>query len=129
MDKIYMTWEQFDFAVEHIYDKLLARGKLRDISSVYGIPRGGLPLAVALSHKLQKPLISSEEFMRGGRILLVDDISDSGNTLARLAPIATVTATIHLVRSSKFEPDIWVYTKPENTWMVYPWENKIWPGS
>jgi len=48
------TWSEFDKSVEHIAEKC----KFLEFSGIYGIPRGGLCLAVALSHKLKINLIS-----------------------------------------------------------------------
>jgi len=50
----YFTWREFDKSVEHIANKC----KLSDFSGIYGVPRGGLCLAVALSHKFKIELIS-----------------------------------------------------------------------
>ena len=52
--KTYFTWSEFDNAVEHIASKCM----LFEFSGIYGVPRGGLCLAVALSHKLKINLIS-----------------------------------------------------------------------
>ena len=50
----YFTWNEFDKSVEYIANKC----KFLKFSGIYGIPRGGLCLAVALSHKLNVKLIS-----------------------------------------------------------------------
>ena len=49
----YFSWEEFDKSVEQIANKC----KFLNFSGVYGVPRGGLCLAVALSHKLKINLI------------------------------------------------------------------------
>jgi hypoxanthine phosphoribosyltransferase len=118
VDRIYFTWNAFDRAVDILVDKLRAQAVLRRVRSIYGIPRGGLVLAVALSHRLELPLTS--EVAR--RTLVVDDISDTGRTLHRLNGEALLTATIHCVSDTVFVPDVWVLEKPKNTWIVYPWE-------
>ena len=69
----YFTWEEFDKSVEHIANKC----KLLKFSGIYGIPRGGLCLAVALSHKLKTNLIS--EPIKNS--LIVDDVYETGMTL------------------------------------------------
>ena len=53
-----ITWEDFNYAVR----KLAREYKGKGITEVVGISRGGLPLAVALSHELGVPLsiINSE---------------------------------------------------------------------
>ena len=50
----YFTWNEFDKSVEEIADKC----RSKEFSGIYGVPRGGLCLAVALSHKLKIKLIS-----------------------------------------------------------------------
>ena len=48
----YFTWQEFDKSVEYIANKC----KNLEFTGIYGIPRGGLCLAVALSHKLKVKL-------------------------------------------------------------------------
>ena len=50
----YFSWCEFDKSVENIANKC----KFLEFSGIYGVPRGGLCLAVALSHKLKIELIS-----------------------------------------------------------------------
>ena len=50
----YFTWTEFDKSVEQIANKC----RFKAFSGIYGVPRGGLCLAVALSHKLKIELIS-----------------------------------------------------------------------
>lgn len=115
--KVYFSWAEFDRAVDEIARKV----SVFKFSNIYGVPRGGLILAVALSHKLDKPisLVPVKESS-----LVVDDISDTGQTLSRLSTCLLRTATIHFVRSSIFEPDAWVFEKAQGAWVVYPWEVK-----
>ncbi len=75
----YFTWNEFDKSVEHIANKC----KLIEFSGIYGVPRGVLCLAVALSHKLKTNLIS--EPIRNS--LIVDDIYETGTTLNNLKDI------------------------------------------
>ena len=125
MNKTYFTWQDFDKAV----DNLVPRLQNSAIDCVYGIPRGGLILAVVLSHKLNKPLLTDffktfEKAMAGNKILIVDDISDTGVTLGRLHSLGSCTATIHYVTSSTYKPDFWVHEKIQGDWIVYPWESE-----
>ena len=62
----YFTWEEFDKSVESIANKC----KSLEFSGIYGVPRGGLCLAVALSHKLKINLISKPK----KNSLIVDDV-------------------------------------------------------
>ena len=49
----YFTWREFDKSVEQIANKC----RFKEVSGIYGVPRGGLCLAVALSHKLKINMI------------------------------------------------------------------------
>ena len=67
------TWKDFDKSVEYIANQC----KFYKFSGIYGIPRGGLCLAVALSHKLKVKLIN-EPIQNS---LIVDDVFETGQTL------------------------------------------------
>ena len=54
------TWKEFDESVEQI----TKRCKILNFSGIYGVPRGGLCLAVALSHRLNVNLISEPKKIR-----------------------------------------------------------------
>ena len=47
----HLNWIQFDWAVETITTRYVSHS----FSGVYGVPRGGVCLAVALSHSLTLP--------------------------------------------------------------------------
>ena len=49
----YFTWSEFDKSVDYIANQC----KNIKLTGIYGVPRGGLCLAVALSHKLNIHLI------------------------------------------------------------------------
>ena len=117
------TWQQFDEAVNIIVESLRRKGLASKVSQIYGIPRGGLVLAVVLSHRLNLPLVRlPEDVVIEGRTLIVDDISDSGRTLERWGPLGACTATIHKVPNTVYVPDIWVFERGVDYWVVYPWE-------
>ena len=69
----YFSWSEFDESVEQIAHKC----RFKNFSGIYGVPRGGLCLAVALSHKLKIELIS--EPIKNS--LIVDDVYETGITL------------------------------------------------
>lgn len=71
--KKYITWDEVTAYVEAVRDKY----KDLNLCGVYGLPRGGLVLAVMISHKLNIPLLMSP----AEGCLIVDDICDSGETL------------------------------------------------
>ena len=113
---IYFTWEEFDKSVEYIAHKC----KFLDFSGIYGIPRGGLCLAVALSHKLKINLIS--EPIKNS--LIVDDVYETGFTLKTFKHIEGAK---FFVLFSKKKPTWWnsVYRSERGDWIVFPWENYL----
>ena len=113
---VYFTWEEFDKSVEHIAHKC----KFLDFSGIYGVPRGGLCLAVALSHKLKINLIS--EPIKNS--LIVDDVYETGITLNTLKD---VEGAMYFVLFSKIEPSWWnsVFVSSKSEWIVFPWENTL----
>ena len=110
----YFSWPEFDKSVEHIANKC----KFLEFSGIYGVPRGGLCLAVALSHKLKLNLIS--EPIKNS--LIVDDVYETGITLNSFKDIE---GAMFFVLFSKIKPTWWntVYETKEREWIVFPWEN------
>ncbi len=66
----------------------------------------------------------------GPRLLLVDDLVDSGTTLVEacawlnneLRPAQLLTGVLWLKGGSSFQPDFWAMELPENPWIVQPFE-------
>ena len=112
----YFTWSEFDKSVEYIAKEC----KFLEFSGIYGVPRGGLCLAVALSHKLKidlipKPIKNS---------LIVDDVYETGITLNSFKD---VEGAMFYVLFSKVEPVWWntVHISDKEEWIVFPWGNSI----
>ena len=65
----------------------------------------------------------------GKRVLVVDDVSDSGDTFevaiqhlrAQGEPAAIKTAVLHHKRTSRFVPDYFASEVIEWRWIIYPW--------
>ena len=112
----YFSWNEFDKSVEQIANKC----KLLEFSGIYGVPRGGLCLAVALSHKLKINLLS--EPIKNS--LIVDDIYETGITLKTLKHIE---GAMFFVLFSKIRPTWWnsVHISEKSEWIVFPWENTL----
>ena len=112
----HFTWCEFNKSVDYIANKC----KLLKFSGIYGIPRGGLCLAVALSHKLKIKLISEPT----KNSLIVDDIYETGITLNTLKDIEGAT---FFVLFSKIKPTWWntVHISKKEEWIVFPWENTL----
>ena len=112
----YFTWSDFDKSVVHIANKC----KSLEFSGIYGVPRGGLCLAVALSHKLKINLISEPR----KNTLIVDDVYETGITLNTFKDIE---GAMFFVLFSKIKPTWWntVHISKKGQWIVFPWENNL----
>ena len=110
----YFTWSDFDKSVEHITNRCMNF----EFSGIYGVPRGGLCLAVALSHKLKVKLISEPI----NNSLILDDVYETGFTLN---PFRKIEGAMFFVLFSKKEPTWWnaVNISQKKEWIVFPWEN------
>jgi len=121
---------------------------------IVGLTRGGLVPAVMLSHMLDLPMqalnwstrdhvencndaATAEDAINGKKILIIDDICDSGHTFRTLkddwdSSVADDIAWHDSVRfatldykdSSDFPIDFTVNTIADETWIVYSWEPK-----
>ena len=112
----YYTWGEFDKSVEYIANKC----KFLKFSGIYGVPRGGLCLAVALSHKLKINLIKEPK----ENSLIVDDVYETGITLNTFKGIE---GAMFFVLFSKIKPTWWntVFITEKSEWIVFPWENTL----
>tara|TARA_A100001035_G_C27478141_1_gene361965 strand:+ start:91 stop:486 length:396 start_codon:yes stop_codon:yes gene_type:complete len=112
----YFTWRDFDKSVAQIANKCMSL----EFSGIYGIPRGGLCLAVALSHKLKINLISEPR----KNSLIVDDVYETGITLNNFKDIE---GAMFFVIFSKVKPKWWntLFISEKNDWIVFPWENTL----
>ena len=132
----------------------------RKITAVIGIVRGGLTPAVMLSHYYDCPLhvldyslrdrndaqeftpndgqVLSKAMMnteRGGHVLIVDDINDSGDTLTAIKNFITderlsldnwLYATLLEKCTSRFDCDYYgelLMDERCDDWIVFPWED------
>tara|TARA_B100000401_G_C52754942_1_gene695216 strand:- start:502 stop:909 length:408 start_codon:yes stop_codon:yes gene_type:complete len=114
-ETINFKWNDFDKSVEYISNYCNSS----KLSGIYGVPRGGLCLAVALSHKMNIKLISKP--IKDS--LIVDDVFETGLTLGNYRNIEGAT---YFVLYSKLKPTWWntVHLAKKEEWIVFPWENK-----
>lgn len=141
----YIGWAEYGSLVEKLTEKVRAGGAGFDL--VVGIARGGIPVAMVISDRLDvkvdiinvksytgiarrsKPRIVSTltEAIRGKSVLVVDDLVDHGDTmttvvgyLQKRGPRTLRTAVLFKKPWSKNEPDY--YTEVVDEWIVFPWE-------
>ena len=121
--KDFVSWELIDECVTDIAFHLKDTGK--DFKGVYGIPRGGVILAVLLSHKLDLPYVENPYDYQLDDFIVIDDIADTGETLKFYEETfeKSYIVTIHEHEQSIVKPDYSVIDKGDK-WIVYPWETE-----
>jgi hypoxanthine phosphoribosyltransferase len=126
--KHYMSWMGFEFAISEFVKDYKKNGY--SVDAIYGPPRGGLPIAVTLSHRLGIPIVDStdkfwEMYARPRvKMLVVDDIADTGETLKPLIGPNIISYTIYYHKQSVVVPDYHCFEKKDE-WVVFPWEEDI----
>ena len=147
-----VTWEEIENLSRTLSDKIIRNYLKYDV--IVGIGRGGLIPAVILSHQLGTPLVPINWQTRDGKydvenysilnritefntkILIVDDINDTGRTLreiveatnevirksARICEVDCVT--IYQKPSTTFIDNVYVQEVEDNDWIVFPWERE-----
>ena len=156
-EKLIVNWEEYHETVERLAIQIDESGYKPTI--LIGIMRGAAPMIDVLSRvfKLKCAYLAVESYSgkgvedeqgeivfsremssiapnMGGRILLCDDLSDTGITfnksidwLKQYEPIKDKiedikTATLWKKKKSKFEPDYCAVRLPDNPWIVQPFE-------
>ena len=109
-----LSWKDFDSCINSITSAC----KDKQYAGVYGFPRGGLCLAVALSHSLNIPYLNE---LKPG-CLVVDDVYETGKTLNKVLDLPDTTS---FVWYSKVKPKWWnaIEVSNHDEWLVFPWEN------
>lgn len=118
--KKYVSWGNIEYYIDEVYQYY----KDKNITGVYGLPRGGLILAVMLSHRMNIPLLMAPT----ENCIIIDDICDSGESLLHYYKNSSGEKTNKYHITTMFykdnelvEPEFYSYKK-ENNWIVYPWE-------
>lgn len=119
MEKEYVTWDDVNQFVD-----MVDYQTCRKVSGVYGLPRGGLILAVMLSHRLNVPLLMSP----ADNCMIVDDICDSGESLLHYVNNSSghedhkyTIVTMYYKEGAAVQPDMYS-CKKDDKWIVFPWE-------
>ena len=157
-EKLIVSWEEYNNTVEKLAISVDESGYKPTL--LVGIMRGGAPMIDLLSRvfKLKCAYLAVESYSgkgiedeqgnivfsremssiaqsMGGRILLCDDLSDTGITLKKSVdwlrkyePIKGIiedikTATLWKKKKSTFEPDFCAVRLKDNPWIVQPFEH------
>ena len=117
-DEQLYTWDEFDRDCE----KIAQWAKGRGFKNIYGIPRGGLVLAVKLSNLLEIPvMLSKDDITRD--TLVVDDIVDGGATIERLRNVAgSDFAIVSIFFNYKCNKAPTYFVRKKEFWVKFPWE-------
>lgn len=128
--RLLLTWDAFDEAVQAATAEFKNSAWVTDgnCSGIYGIPRGGLILAVALSHHLELPLLLQPQ----KRCIIVDDVIETGVTFHNLLDHCNKEMGIS---DNDLAAWCWISKNPElgkaghhkyvdpDVWVVLPWED------
>ena len=156
MSDLYVSWDDYHHAIERLAANIHASGFKFD--QIICLARGGLRVGDVLSRIFDQPLavLATQSYFSTGdksgeaqgdltigqhmakvnerlgeRILLVDDLVDSGKTMQEVMEhlklrypgiIAVKTAVIWKKGCSVFAPDYWADDLPENPWIHQPFE-------
>ena len=124
--KKYISWKDYDGYINKIDDWIAQQEHYEglELGAIYGLPRGGLPIAVSLSHRLNLPLLMNyydRKVVTNKKILVVDDIADTGQTLEDFDNEHNIICTFHYHKQSLVKPNYYCEEKGDD-WIVYPWE-------
>lgn len=118
-ERVDITYEMFMSAVTRLENKILQSNTKYE--KIYGIPRGGLILAVCLAHRLKLPLITQRSSVDENTII-VDDICDTGTTLSQYKDN---NKFVVVTKSTGLDccPDInYAYGVADHIWIRFWWE-------
>lgn len=129
-DKIYITYNKFGELANELCDKI--RDSNYTFSSIYGLPRGGMVLAVHLSFNLELPIITNLMQFKStpdSRLLIVDDIIGLGCGYERAIEFCDIkniqySTAVLFDKSDTDIPPHFIIDKI-SSWVVFPWDNPV----
>ena len=145
MKFLYVSWSTLHQDIYKLTDKIKKTGNEFDL--IVAMARGGLSVAQMLSDLIDLPIASFTiksykdlkqketpvvtfklgNKLHGKKILLADDVSDSGKTFIRgieylkeLGAENIKTASVFIKPATKYVPDY--YEKSVSDWIIFPYE-------
>lgn len=108
-----VTWQDLETEADRIAETW--RDK---VSSVYGIPTGGVPVALMVAQRLGIPVV--ESYSIGNRTLLVDDLIDTGRTMRHMGETSMRDACF---RKPWSPLELAPKARTIDDWLYFPWEH------
>jgi GTP cyclohydrolase IA len=124
MSIYFYSIEEFEKDVLSLANQIRQHPDFLRFTSIYGVPKGGVPLAVALSRELGLRL-SNHRSAFPFEVLVVDDIIDSGTTRKRFHQHHF--ACLHCKNVAEAEPTFAVHANVDK-WIQYWWEGEEKPA-
>jgi hypoxanthine phosphoribosyltransferase len=152
MSELVISWEEYHRTIEELAQKIKASDW--EFNQILCLAKGGLRVGDILARIFDQPLailnvssyqgvgnreqgkIRFAEYLTnfgalGDRLLLVDDLADSGVSLQKTIPWLQEhsphlheirTAVLWLKAHAQFQPDYYVQYLPDNPWIKQPFE-------
>ena len=153
MKDLHVSWDEYNRLVEKLALEVWKSGW--NFEAIVCLARGGLRIGDVFSRLFDKPLgvlftssyrddagmtqgrllvgeqLSSAQPLPGPRLLLVDDLADTGETLAQVVPILRQrypqareirSAVLWRKGASVAQPDYFIEYLPTNPWIHQPFE-------
>jgi hypoxanthine phosphoribosyltransferase len=123
-DKEYYSWNEYQADIVTLAERI-RENLTPQPSGIYGIPRGGLVLAVSSSHLLGIPIVLFREEIKPDT-LIVDDTADTGETLDEVCEqlgFQVMIAKLYYCNDSVLRPSVFIRLK--TNWIVFPWESEV----
>lgn len=123
-DRIIVSWPDINKGAKRIARAWKGKG----IDAVYGVPMGGIPVAKLVAEAMGVPHVLTYT-LGDVSVLVVDDLVDSGDTLA---PFHTAGGNCDALFRKRHSPvgNGFAFSSVEvDGWLVFPWEREQGPES
>ena len=148
-----ISWNEYYLLIRKLNDLLKKDEKVNNFDQILCLARGGLVVGDALNRLTDIPLailftssyritkerndlvigdqIAKQNNVLGKRILLVDDLVDSGKTMEGVCKFLLANESVEYIKtgvlwkkeSSCFNPDYFVSVFNKNDWLIQPFED------